>query len=195
MISCGLVLLAAGSSSRFGKPKQLLPYKGKSLIKHLADTALEAIDIVVVVTGSNAQRVEAELVDLPVKLFQNKDWEQGMATSIRGGLSTLLKLAPSTDSVIFMVCDQPFVSASLLREIIAKKAETNNLIIASGYGDTLGIPALFGKSLFPDLLNLKGDAGAKKIIKENGGSVSVVSFPLGDIDIDTEEDYKTLLQN
>jgi molybdenum cofactor cytidylyltransferase len=177
-----------------GESKQLLPFRGRSLVRHMAEIALEVVDTVVVVTGADAPKVESEFSDLSVNVIRNEEWENGISSSIRVGLSGLFKIDPSTDGVIFMVCDQPFVSASLLKDIIENKNKNKHLIIASAYGSTLGTPALFDKDLFPALLKLKGDSGAKKIILENVDSVLKVEFPKGELDVDTPEDYKSLLQ-
>lgn len=177
-----------------GEPKQLLTYNGKSMVRQMAETALEVTGTVIVVTGAGAQEVEAELSDLKVIITRNEGWSEGIASSIRMGLSGLLHAAPSVEGAIFMVCDQPFVSVPLLKEIVLKKEEDEHKVIACGYGNTLGTPALFGKELFAELLRLKGDAGAKKVIMENADSVLAVQFPLGNLDLDTREDYKALLK-
>jgi molybdenum cofactor cytidylyltransferase len=189
-----IILLAAGGSTRMGEPKQLLSYKGKTLVRRMAETGLEVTDSVVVVTGSNAEKVEAEVADLKVNIVQNDEWSEGIASSICKGLSRLIDSAPSVDAVIIMVCDQPFVTATLLKEIISKKNQYGNEVVACGYGNTLGTPALFGKEIFPELLQLKGDSGAKKIILKYAESTLVVQFPMGNLDVDTREDYKSLLQ-
>lgn len=194
MSDYGLILLAAGGSSRLGEAKQLLPFRGHSLVRQMAETALEVVDTVVVVTGAEAQKVEAELSDLKITIARNEEWKEGIASSIHEGITNLLKIAPSIDGILFMVCDQPFVSASLLKELISKKQESKRLIIASAYGNSLGTPALFKKEFIPELLKLKGDSGAKKIIMENVNSVLAVPFALGTVDVDTREDYQSLLE-
>jgi molybdenum cofactor cytidylyltransferase len=171
-----------------------LPFRGRSLVRHMVETALEVVDTIVVVTGADAQKVEKEFSDLSVNVIRNDEWKEGISSSIRIGLSGLLNIEPSVDGVIFIVCDQPFVSASLLKDIIDKKNKNKHLIVASAYGDTLGTPALFDRDLFPALLELKGDSGAKKIILDNPETVLEVEFPKGDMDVDTIEDYKSLLK-
>ena len=91
-----------------------------------------------------------------------------------------------------MVCDQPFVTGKLLEELVERYHQTRKPIIASGYSDTIGTPALFDSTVFTRLLGLKGDEGAKRIMKENPGWVDIVDFPRGDIDIDTQSDYEAL---
>jgi len=195
MNHCAIIVLAAGSSSRMGRPKQLLPYNGKSLLEHTVDMANDAdANPVIVVLGANAALLEKEIDEKKVHIVENKEWEEGMASSIRCGLNTLLHIAPSSDAVILMVCDQPYVSASLLNELVATQKNTGKLIVASQYENTFGPPALFYKSIFPELLKLKGNAGARNIVTQHSDDTAIVSFEEGKIDIDTETDYKALNQ-
>ncbi len=186
----GLVILAAGSSSRMGQPKQLLPFQGESLIRHCIETALQSRCFpIVVVLGANWEVIQLEIEDLPVFTVTNTDWEAGMASSIRLGLQTLLKNAESIEAAIFMLCDQPFVSAKLLNKLMVEYLQDQKSIVASGYGKTLGVPSLFDRQLFDELLNLQGQEGARTLIKAYAEEVHCVSFPEGSIDIDTPEDY------
>ena len=186
-------MLAAGSSSRMGRPKQLLSHNGKSLLEHTVDSANDAeANPVVVVLGANAELLENIVDEKKVHIVENKEWKEGMASSIRCGLQTLLHIAPSSDAVIIMVCDQPYVSASLLNELIAAQNKTGKQIVTSKYENTIGPPALFYKSIFPELLELKGDAGARKIVEQHTNEIATVLFTKGNIDIDTEADYKAL---
>jgi molybdenum cofactor cytidylyltransferase len=186
--------LAAGSSSRMGRPKQLLPYHGKSLLEHTVDTANDAdADPVIVVLGASAEILEKELDEKKVHIADNQEWKEGMASSVRCGITTLLHIAPSVNGVIIMVCDQPFVSSALLNELIAVQKNTGKAIVTSQYENAIGPPALFHKSIFPELMKLKGDAGARKIMEQRSNDVATVLFKKGDIDIDTEADYRSLL--
>ena len=176
-----------------GRPKQLLPYKGKSLLEHAADIANDAeCDPVIIVLGANAVLIEKQIDEKKVHVVENKEWKEGMASSIRCGLNTLMHIAPSSDAVILMVCDQPYVSSSLINDLIATQKNTGKLIVASQYENTIGPPALFYKTIFPELLELKGEAGARKIVERHSNDVVTVFFAQGNIDIDTEADYKAL---
>lgn len=187
------MILAAGESSRMGRPKQLLPYRGKSLLQHTVDTANDAdVDPVIVVLGANAPLLEKAIDEKKIHIVENKDWKEGMASSVRCGLTKILQISPATDAVIVMVCDQPFVSSTIINELIITQKNTGKLIVASQYENTVGSPALFYKTIFPELLQLKGDAGARKIIAGYGSNVATVLFTKGNIDIDTEEDYRSL---
>jgi molybdenum cofactor cytidylyltransferase len=187
--NCTAVILAAGQSSRLGEPKQLLKYQNKTLLQHAIDTAKQSVKSIIVVLGSNADNILEETDASGVHVIINDDWQSGMASTIRCGIEVL---DFNIDAAILMVCDQPFVSLDLLNGLIQKQAETGKPIIASQYGDTIGTPALFGKQFFSELMGLKGDTGAKKIMMQNGGLVATVSFPQGSIDIDTKDDYKAL---
>ena len=189
-----IVILAAGISARMGSPKQLLSYKNKNLLRHTVDEALATgCETVFVVLGANLDLLRNELRDKPVSIIENKGWQEGMASSIRCALEKIAGTILRPDSIIFMVCDQPYVSSSLLLSLIAKKQETNLPIVASSYEDKSGTPALFHRSMFPALMELTGDKGARKLIAVNPEKVATVSFPEGITDMDTKEDYEKLV--
>ena len=188
-----IVILAAGKSARLGQPKQLLPFKGKSLISHCVDIARKVVGDVVVVTGAERKRVESEIKNSGVEIVYNPEWEEGMASSIRSGLTYVTEKNPDISGVLFMVCDQPFVTVDLLHKLINEKVLSANDIIACCYSEVAGTPVLFDKSIFSELMGLTGDVGARKIIIKNKGRMSTVDFPLGNVDMDTADDYKKLL--
>jgi molybdenum cofactor cytidylyltransferase len=191
----GIIILAGGNSSRLGRPKQLLLYEGETLLQHCINVSTAMLTgPVVAVLGANADLLEHEVNDNRVKWVINPAWQEGMATSIRCGLEDLLARFPALAAVIVMVCDQPFVSASLLRELTDAYEKSKKQIVAASYAGTIGTPALFDQSMFQSLLALEGDAGAKKLMKENAGFLATVAFPMGTLDIDTEADYAALLQ-
>ena len=191
--SCGIVILAGGASTRLGQPKQLLQYYGKTLLDHSVDEAINAkADAVVVVLGKNADLFQDEIDKEKVCVVVNKDWAEGMASSVRLGLGTLLNTKPYIDAVIFMVCDQPHISSSVLNELITTQQKTTKQIVTCNYGESIGPPALFHKKYFRELMELKGDIGARNIIQQNINDVATILFPEGKIDIDTKEDYEAL---
>jgi molybdenum cofactor cytidylyltransferase len=159
----------------------------------MVDTANESeASPVVLVLGANAELLEKEVEDKKIHIAVNKDWSEGMASSVRCGIHTLMHIAPVVDSAIIMVCDQPFVTSSLLNQLIVTQRQTGKPIVTSKYETAIGPPALFYKTVFPELLQLKGDAGARKIIEQRRTDVATVLFDKGIIDIDTEDDYKAL---
>lgn len=192
---CGIVVLAAGNSSRLGNSKQLLKYKGESLVWRATNIALQTkFHPVVVVIGANSDAVKRELKEMKIEIANNESWQEGMASSIHCGLNCAQKLNDKFDGIIFMVCDQPFITTKLLETLLNKQQETGLPIVASSYGNTIGVPALFHKMYFKELMELKGDGGARKLIKEHEDMVASVDFPKGIIDIDTKKDYEDLVK-
>ena len=192
MKNIAIIILAAGASTRFGSAKQLVQIDGKSLLEIALSVASDVSSNIVVVLGANASLIKNEIKNHHVFTIQNDNWEEGMSSSIRCGLSFLLKEKSFVDAAIIMVCDQPYVTSSLIKKMIATYQESKKLIVASAYNNTIGTPVLFDKLFFSPLLLLKGKNGAKKIVEENMDSAVTVSFPLGNIDIDTKEDYENL---
>jgi molybdenum cofactor cytidylyltransferase len=190
----GLIILAAGASSRLGTPKQNLIYQGQTLLQRAIHTALTSAccEKIVVVLGANEGVIRPNISDHHVHITYNPNWQEGIASSIRLGITELQKLEPNITAAILMVCDQPFVDPLLIYQLTERRAENNNGIIACTYKDTLGVPALFDVSYFPRLLMLQGKEGAKKLIKAFSHDVLPVAFPLGAIDIDTVDDYEGL---
>ncbi len=188
-----IVILAAGQSSRLGIPKQLLPFNGKSLLRHSVDEALQTNLPVIVVIGANGDLLKRELVGLNVTIAENKNWKEGMSTSLHCGLLTALNLNKDVDGVIFMLSDQPFVSGRLLNHLLKVQHETGFPIVACDYGEKLATPTLFHKIFFDELMNLQGDTGARRMIEKNKNLAASVPFPEGNVDIDTKEDYDALL--
>lgn len=150
---------------------------------------------VITVIGSNHDLLEKNLPGNSVDIVFNAAWQQGIASSIHFGLNFLQNKYPTVDAAVFMVCDQPFVSASLIKELLGAQQKTGKPIAASEYAGTIGTPALFHQSMFADLLQLKADNGARKIIRQNPDLTVSVPFPQGNIDIDTSGDYSNLLKN
>lgn len=189
----GIVVLAAGMSSRLGSPKQLLSHGGKTLLKHAVDEATNSnAEFVVVVLGANSELFLNEIDVDKASVVENTEWQNGMASSLLRGLKAVLQRPISPDGAIFMVCDQPFVSSDILNNLISTYRETGKPIVASNYGEVIGTPAFFHQSLFKELMQLKGDEGAKKIIQQHKDEVATILFPQGRIDIDRKEDYEKL---
>ena len=176
-----------------GAPKQLLSVKGKTLLRHTAETALRTnFDKVVIVLGANAERFVKEILDLPVVIAVNENWQKGMGSSIKTGLAALIE--ENLDAVIIMLCDQPLITAKTLENLAEIFACSGNSIVACKYKETIGVPALFSSRLFQELLNLKNQEGAKKLIKKHRENAVLVSVPEAEFDIDTIEDYEKFKQ-
>lgn len=189
----GIVILAAGSSSRLGSPKQILPYKSTTLLQNTIREATAVPNaLVFVVTGASREIVEKEIDSRLVTMTYNPDWESGLGSSIVHGLKQTLNLVPEIDACIFSVCDQPYVTSTIFSQLIKTYKKNTKGIIASSYADTLGTPVLFDKKYFKELFELKGQEGAKKVINRFLDDTISVPFEKGDIDIDTLEDYSEL---
>ena len=187
------VVLAAGGSARFGKPKQFALFQGETFIRRMVAAAIEAgCAPVVVVTGEDSARVSLELSGLAVSIAMNPNWQSGLGSSIVVGIRRAMNLTPDLEAVVLLTCDQPFVTAHVLGQLMQLQLTTGKPIVASAYATTLGIPALFDRSCFPDLLRLTGDSGAKGIILARSHDVVSFDFPAGEIDIDTVTDYEKL---
>lgn len=186
----GLIILAAGESARLGQPKQNLLFKDKTLLQRAVETALASVcERVLVVLGAHGEVIKPTIRQYPVKIIHNTDWPEGMASSIRLGVTELQKDLKIT-SVILMLCDQPFVDIVLLNEIAAAGAE--NDMVACAYNNTVGVPVLFNWKYFKELQLLKGDEGAKKLLVKYADEVPSIPFAMGSVDIDTIEDYEKL---
>ena len=211
------ILLAAGESSRFGQPKQLLDWLGEPFVHAIARTALETgLAPVVIVTGSNAERVEEAVRDLPVKIVRNEEWKEGQASSIRAGIFSLTQPPPSPSphgdlrrdnspqsfgccervgACIFLLADQPQITTSILRALVEKHAEGLPAILAPMVQDQRANPVLFDQMTFKDLAGLKGDVGGRAIFHKH----RVEYLPWHDesllLDVDTPEQYQKLISN
>jgi molybdenum cofactor cytidylyltransferase len=191
MPNIGAVILAAGESSRLGQPKQLVQFRGKSLVRRIVDAATEAgCSPITIVLGSDSKKIEDGLAGTGVAIVKNENWRAGIGTSIRAGVQNLLSQAPNLEAIVLLVCDQPFVDARVIKGLIELRQKTNKSIVASAYSGTLGVPALFNRSCFQELLALGDDTGAKSIIMRNRERVAEFPFPQGEIDINTVADYE-----
>ncbi len=187
----GVVILAAGASSRLGRPKQLLPYLGKTLVEHAARTAIASgADEVVVVVGADASAVKEKLKGLKIRIVHNADWAEGMGSSVRHGVGAL---SGDIECVVLALCDQPRMTPDLLRDLAVRHFESGAPIVASSYDGVIGAPSAFGQIHFADLMSLRGDSGAREIIRRSPNPVETVSFSGGNVDVDTPADYLKLV--
>ncbi len=188
----GLIILAAGGSSRMGTPKQLLLHRGRSFLSYIVEAAIASMcHPIVVVLGANAERLKSEVSAFPVQVVENTRWTEGMSSSIAVGMQALVN--QNIEGVVITLCDQPFVSTQIINQLIAAYHSTGKSIVACKYAGTLGVPALFSRALFPELMKLDATTGAKYLIKKYSEQVFSVSFPEGAIDIDTPQDYEHLI--
>jgi molybdenum cofactor cytidylyltransferase len=186
-----ILLLAAGSSSRLGRSKQLVSIKGQPLLLKSMNAAIETgIENIIVVLGANEEAHRQVIKDTGIHMVVNTDWKKGMGNSLKSGLSYLLQQLPRAEAVITMVCDQPLINSDHLIKLVSEYKSSESVIVASFYQGVAGVPVLFDRTLFSELLSMPDEAGAKKIIQQHPHLVKTVPFPGGEIDIDTDDDLK-----
>ncbi len=190
--SIAVIILAAGASTRMGRPKQLLTHGGRTLLRNAAEMAVASVcRPIIVVLGAYEDQLQREIGGLPVQSVVNERWAEGLGSSIRAGLDAVERCDRecAAEAVLMMPCDQPFVTAAVINDLVTAYRSSGKGIIASEYDGTVGVPALFGREYFAELAALGGAAGAKQIIAVHASEVVRVPFPNGATDIDTPEDY------
>ncbi len=189
-----LVILAAGASRRLGRPKQLLDYQDTTLLQRVIDLA-NNVDLPskLLVLGAYADKISDKINAQSLEVVINPDWKEGIASSVRVGLSRIKENHPSIKHILFLLSDQPYLTADHLEEMISKHQDDQACITGSYYANQVGVPVIFSHHYFDELLSLKGDQGAKKIVMRHPESTQSIPFKKGEIDIDTKEDYKELL--
>lgn len=200
----GAVILAAGASTRMGRPKQLLRIGAHTLLRRTIDAALASPAWpVVVVLGAHADRIRPEVARLPVLAVDNREWEEGLSSSIRTGISVLESFSLSLRAAALLLCDQPHLSAKAIARLAEICDQGGNTIVATQYagpgpgreGGHLGPPAIFARRHFPELLELRGSDGAKSLFQKHAGAVAAVTMPELAVDLDTPEDFAAARQN
>jgi molybdenum cofactor cytidylyltransferase len=193
--STAIIILAAGASTRMGRPKQLLTYDNRTFLRHAAEVAVASVcRPILIVLGAYASQLQSEIDDLPVRSVTNDRWADGMGYSIQVGVGALQNYdrADNTKALVLMLCDQPYVRAAVINDLVTAYHANDKGIIASEYSGTLGVPALFGREYFADLAAMSGAAGAKHLIAAHASDAVPVPFSKGITDIDTPEDYRQL---
>lgn len=190
---CAAVVLAAGASVRLGEPKQLISIEGEALLRRSARMALEAgCSPVLVVLGSEAERMKPALAELPVSTAVNAEWPEGMGSSLRCGVGEIVKSSEAIEALLVLVCDQPRLSVEHLRDLVEKHRSGGGPITTSFYGGRAGVPAVFAREVFAELMEVEGDRGAREVIRRYGDRVEKVAWPEGELDLDRPEDLNRL---
>lgn len=173
-----------------GTPKQLLVLDGKPLVVRAVEAALASPAWpVVVVLGANAEAIRPTLARLPVLITENPAWSEGMAASIRAGVTTLRQFSRALDAAAIALCDQPAFSAETLAQLVATQKATGRSIVAARYSGRNGAPALFLREHFPTLIALTGEAGARELLNGDPSRVAPVDLPALALDLDTPADF------
>ena len=190
----GLIILAAGASSRLGEPKQNLVYRQKTLLQNAMHAGISSgCNPIITVLGANADMILPHIKGMEgISIAINPEWQEGISSSIRTGIAELGKDERVNDAIIIL-CDQPFVNSELLLQMQQAKQQTDKAIVACHYAGTPGVPVLFDKTMFAELLKLRGNEGAKNILKDHPHDMATIAFDKGSIDIDTKDDYNKLL--
>ena len=182
-----VILLAAGSASRFGSPKLLAEIHGRPLLVRAIETLLEVVarDQLVVVLGADADRLEPLVNQAKVELVLNPEHAKGMAASIRSGLTSV----PSNcGAVLIALADQVAVTPDDLRRLIDCWHDQPERIAAAWYDEVAGVPAIFPAAQFAELTKLQGDRGARELLRRLAGQVVTVAMPSAAVDVDTQAD-------
>jgi molybdenum cofactor cytidylyltransferase len=200
------IILAAGASTRFGQPKQLLDWKGQPFVRAVAMTALQAgLSPVIVVTGASAKEVEPAVQGLDVSVIRNEEWAAGQGGSIVAGIRTLLDSpvslhaertgAAGVGGAVFLLADQPQVTTSIIRALVERHAQGLYPIVAPLVVDRRANPVLCDRTTFRDLSALQGDVGGRAIFHRH----AVEYLPWHDdrllLDVDTPEMYQRLISD
>lgn len=186
----GAIVLAAGGSSRLGRPKQLIEYGGVALVRRAVLTAIEARLLPVVVLGCEADACRGRIADLSALVVVNEGWERGIGSSLRLGAEHLRR-ETAVNAAVVMLCDQPLVDAAVLGRIVSTY-RCGAAVVAARYAGTLGVPALFSGAWLGRLAGLADDAGAKGVIREAGAAAVGVDVPEAAMDVDSEADLRRL---
>jgi len=194
-LNIGIILLAAGSAERMKQNKLLCSVRGRTLLENVVFAAEKSKSTsTILVTGAYSSENLNAVWKYKIENVTNTNWKNGIGTSIKSGLNKALQKSPKIDAVIISVCDQPFLTNKIFDGLITTYHETGKKIIACSYAQSIGVPVLYDKSLFIDLLKIPDHQGAKKhlITDTNEKIITTFPFPKGEIDIDTLEDLKNL---
>jgi molybdenum cofactor cytidylyltransferase len=186
------IVLAAGASTRFGSPKQLARVNGQPLLQRVLALAGDQFGpAVTVVLGAHAAEISATLPPGSANIVINREWQEGLASSIRAGVQ---RLPGACDGALVLLADQPLVSAQGLRRLVAAWRRAPRQIVASLYNGIIGVPAVFPRWCFEDLRALRGDQGARVILRRHADHLVRLEHPEAALDIDYPEDLLDLPQ-
>lgn len=184
------IVLAAGAATRFGSAKQLVRIGDRPLLSLVAGRTAEVVGhALIVVLGAHAAELAPLLKQSPGAVVVNRDWREGLASSIRAGVA---RLPSSCDAVMLVLADQARVTAEDLRRLAGAWRREPLCVVAASYGSTVGVPAIFPRHLFGELSELRGDSGARALVKRHADRVVKVRMPSAAFDLDTPDDLLEL---
>ena len=193
-MNLGIIILAAGASTRLGKSKQLLEWNGKTLLSNTISQA-QSINLkelhrkdIYVILGADADRIAESIQHSSARIVPNEFWSEGIASSIRCGTEALQHHG-QYDAMMICLCDQPFITTELLERLIQTFIHSSKNIVSAYYKGSAGAPVVFSSKYFSELLTLSGDKGAKRLIEKYVQDVETLQLENLGIDIDTEDDY------
>ena len=186
------LILAAGGSTRMGQPKQLIEWKGETLVNHAIKKAQQTeVETIYVVLGANAEKIKETISDYNIQIIFNSVWQKGLGSSISVGINYITKHG-KYDGVLIRLIDNPTLALEHYRQLIALFKSKRLPIVASEYNDTHGVPAIFGGEFFEALQQLQTDKGAKSIMKQYWNQVLFLKSDTDFVDLDTPEDLKKI---
>lgn len=185
-------VLAAGASRRMGLPKQILPFRGRPMVRGVVEQALESAAFpVIAVLGAAEAAVRRALAGLPVEILVNPEWREGQAASVRAAVRFVREQRPEVTALVFLLADQPLVTARTVNRLIARRKRTGRGIVATDRAGRLGAPALFSSSYFDELARLRGDTGARGLLATSSDALGIPAAE-AEVDVDTADDYERL---
>ena len=194
MANIQLLLLAAGASKRMGSPKQLLEWGNETLIEYQIKTLLDTDHPLSVVLGANSEEINSVINSLPIEIYKNEDWEQGMGGSIAFGVRQLLEIDSTIDGILISLIDQPLLTKVHFKKMLdLYRKGKGQIIVSHSKNGWLGAPVIFDKKYFDELLKLEGDEGAKLITSKYKNSVQLIDGDEILKDMDTPKVYNELL--
>jgi molybdenum cofactor cytidylyltransferase len=180
------LLLAAGGARRFKSQKLVASHRGAPLVSHAARALRSATDATIVIVGHDADAVSQALAGIDVRIVENLDWARGLASSISRGVESMPTAA---EALVVAVGDQPGLDRAVVEAVIARWRETGRPIVSASYRGARGHPVLFARTVFPELRELQGDAGARLLIERSPDRVSYV-----EVDAEMPPDVDTIDQ-
>jgi molybdenum cofactor cytidylyltransferase len=196
LLKLAILILAAGNASRMGFPKQLLKWKNSNLLQHAINSLKDIKNNgIYLVLGANFEQIITEIHTKNITVLKNDAWNEGLGSSIAFGVMQISKFQPEIEQVLIMLADQPLIDTHYLNLLINTHFQNQSHITCTLYkNQKLGVPAIFSKTYFEELAQLKGDKGAKNLLEKHSDNVVSIDGSHVFFDIDSKEDYEVLFK-